>query len=183
MRERIRLSTPLRDVRVVERPTDRSTFDVVLAAERERAFAAGVDAGRVAERQEAAGRLDQAVERVVELENAAGTELARVSVELALTIARTILKSELEDGGHDIEAMVRETLAEADTGRQPCVVHLNPTDYARLADASFRSGTTIQADDGVPTGDVHVETALGLLVREAFGAIEDVERRLRAEVR
>ena len=46
----------------------------------------------------------------------------------------------------------------------------------------FRTGTRIQADEGVSRGDVHVETSLGLLVREAFGALESIEQRLLEEL-
>jgi len=58
---------------------------------------------------------------------------------------------------------------------------LNPADHARLADIRFRTGTTIQADDGVPRGDVHVETSLGIMVRETMGSLDAIEKRLLEE--
>jgi len=178
LRDRIRLTGNVRRVRQLARPTGVDTLDAVVKAERERAFEAGFEAGRAAERSDATGRLDDACERLAESRTAAEAELATTAVSLATAITRALLRTELDHGGYDIETMVRETLAEAGVGRNACVVHLNPTDYARLADARFRSGTKIEADEGVPLADVHVETSLGLLVRETLDAVDAIEARL-----
>ena len=59
-----------------------------------------------------------------------------------------------------------------------CEVHLHPTDFAKLADTRFRSGTQLFADEGVPLGDVHVESTLGLLVRDTTDSLAAIEQRL-----
>jgi flagellar biosynthesis/type III secretory pathway protein FliH len=144
----------------------------------ERARAEGAEAGR----EEAAAVLDRAVERLSALEVEARAALARAATELALEIARTLLRREIADGNYDLERIVREALGEAAVGRSPCVVHLNPTDHARLSVARFRSGTKLEADEGVARGDVHVETSLGLLVRDLDGALEAIGKRLQEEL-
>jgi flagellar biosynthesis/type III secretory pathway protein FliH len=149
----------------------------VRAALQARARAAGEQAGR----QEAALLLERAAElAALQAEEARG-QVARASVELALEIARTLLRSEIGRGHYDLEAIVRETLAQAATGRGACVVHLNPTDHAHLREVRFRSGTRLEPDPGVARGNVHVETALGLLVRDLDDALDSIGQRLQEE--
>lgn len=138
--------------------------------------------GERAGRATAGKLLDQAGARLVSLESEARAALARSAAELALEIARTLLRHEIGRGNYDIEKIVRETLAEAATGRSSCVVHLNPLDHARLGEVRFRSGTRIEPDEGVARGDVHVETALGLLVRDIDGALDSIAKRLQEEL-
>ena len=182
MPDRVRLTEPVRDARLLAMEPRANTLDVVLRAQCERAHDHGVAEGRILERTEVAGRLDAACEQVVALRETAEQELTGASIELALTIARTLLQKEIACENHDIEKIVRETLAEANVGRKPCVVHVNPADHARLEGVPFRSGTTIELDHDVPAGDVHVETSLGLLVRETIGALEPIGRKLREEL-
>jgi len=143
-----------------------------------RARAEGERRGRAV----AAELFDQAVARVRTSEDESRAALARTAAELALEIARTLLRSELARGHYDLERIVRETLGEAAVGRAPCVVHLHPADHARLASVRFRSGTTLAPDEGVARGDVHVETSLGLLVRDLDGALESIGKRLADEL-
>ena len=127
-----------------------------------------------------AGELfDRAVQHLEAIESESRAALARASIELALEIARVLLGRELAQGNYDLEGIVRSTLSEAAVGRSPCVVHLHPGDHAALSATRFRSGTRLAPDEGVPRGDVHVETALGLLVRDLDGALESIGRRLR----
>ena len=144
----------------------------------ERALAEGERRGR----ESAAALLDQAVARLATLEEDSRAALARTAAELALEIARTLLRAELQRGNYEIERIVRETLGEAAVGRAPCVVHLNPADHARLSEVRFRSGTRLEPDPGVARGDVHVETAIGLLVRDIDGALEAIGKRLQEEL-
>jgi flagellar biosynthesis/type III secretory pathway protein FliH len=133
--------------------------------------------------REAAGAcLDAAVLRLAAVEEEVRGALARTAAELALEIARTLLRTELARGNYDLERIVRETLGEASVGRSACVVHLHPADHAHLADVRFRSGTRLEPDEGVGRGDVHVETSLGLLVRDLDGALEAIGKRLREEL-
>jgi flagellar biosynthesis/type III secretory pathway protein FliH len=145
---------------------------------RARARAEGERAGRAA----AGELLERAVERLRVQESESRAALARAAAELALEIARTLLRREIGQGHYDLEKIVRETLAEAATGRNPCVVHLNPLDHARLTEVRFRSGTRLEPDEGVARGDVHVETSLGLLVRDVDGALESIAKRLQEEL-
>lgn len=187
-RDRIRVAAPIRDARLLAPDSERANFgtpgtlDLVFASERNRAFARGVEEGRRLERSEATARLDDAVDQIVATQASAETALSKTAVELAITIARTLLRTEIRAGNYDLEGIVREALKETSTGRSACVVHLNPTDHARLADVKFRSGTKIQVDEGVALGEVQVETALGLLVRETMGALKSIEEALLEEI-
>lgn len=148
------------------------------AARLEHARAEGERRGRA----EAGGALEAAIERLQAFEQEAHAALAATAVELGVQIARTLLRGEIQHDRHDIERVVRTTLAEAATGRAPCVVHLHPADHARLAETKFRSGTRIEPDVGVAKGDVHVETSLGLLVRDIDDALAAIARRLKEEL-
>ncbi len=151
-----------------------ATHELLLA----RARAEGERQGLLA----AGACLDAAVVRLAIVEEESRAALARTAAELALEIARTLLRTELARGNYDLERMVRETLGEASVGRSACVVHLHPADHARLADVRFRSGTRLEPDEGVARGDVHVETTLGLLVRDMDGALEAIGKRLQEEL-
>jgi flagellar biosynthesis/type III secretory pathway protein FliH len=172
-REHVELDGPLAGVRLIAH----GEADV-RAALVERARCEGKAAGRA----EAGALLDAAVARIAAAEEEARAALARIATELALEIARTLLRKELARDGHDVERIVRDTLAEAAVGRAACVVHLNPSDHARLADVRFRGGTRIEPDEGVARGDVHVETALGLLVRDVDAALASIGRKLREDL-
>jgi flagellar biosynthesis/type III secretory pathway protein FliH len=101
---------------------------------------------------------------------------------LGLEIAQHLLRSEIDAGKYGIEQIVRETLHESRVGRAECLVHLHPDDYERLSDVPFRSGTKLQPDDGVPRGEVQVESALGCIVRDIDRALESIGERLRGEL-
>jgi flagellar biosynthesis/type III secretory pathway protein FliH len=155
-----------------------SGADAVDAARLEHARAEGERRGRA----EAGAPLEAAIARLQDFEQEAHAALASTAVELGVEIARTLLRGEIHRDRHDIERIVRGTLAEAATGRAPCVVHLHPSDHARLAETKFRSGTRIEPDVGVAKGDVHVETSLGLLVRDIDDALAAVARRLKEDL-
>ncbi len=172
-RERLTLDAPLRAAEPLAHGAD-EVRECLL----ERARAEGERRGRAG----AALALERAVERIQALEVEARPVLARTAAELAVEITRTLLRTELPQGRYDLERIVRETLGEAAVGRSPCVVHLNPVDHARLAEVTFRSGTRLEPDQGVARGDVHVETSLGLLVRDLDGSLEAIAKRLREEL-
>jgi flagellar assembly protein FliH len=163
-----------------------SPRSVRLVASGERARAAFEERGRASERlrgaEEALSEVAGEVERIVsalEGERAAvQANLARVSVELALVIAREVVRREIRAGNYDLEAIVRESLAEASLAAGPCRVRVSPKDRTALEAVPFRSGTTLVADEGVRRGDVQVETALGMLVRESARLLDAVEQRL-----
>ncbi len=119
----------------------------------------------------ALGRLDASREEAL-------AHLNHTAVELAVEIARQLLRAELPAGHYDLEGIVREALSFTNTGRGYCIVHLNPTDAAALADVPFRSGTEIESDPSVPRGSVHVTTPQGLLVRDLDEALLSIGERL-----
>ncbi|HED63962.1 MAG TPA: hypothetical protein ENJ09_00240 [Planctomycetes bacterium] len=177
-RSRVPTTAPVRGARLLPNPEGLPTLDLVVRRIRDEARSDGLEEGARREREAVGPLLDRITSDLDASATQALEELPRVAIQLASSIARTVLKREIASGEYDIEGMVRETLAEANVGRGTCTVHLHPTDYAQLADTRFRAGTSIQADEGVPKGDVHVETPLGLLVREALGAVDEIERRL-----
>jgi len=172
-REELTVDSPVVEARLLAH--GRAAIDQHLLA---RAQAAGERLGR----ESAGACLDAAVVRLAVVEEESRAALARTAAELALEIARTLLRTELARGNYDLERIVRETLGEASVGRSACVVHLHPADHARLADVRFRSGTRLEPDEGVARGDVHVETMLGLLVRDMDGALEAIGKRLQEEL-
>jgi len=169
----LQLPGPLAGVRVLA-----SGAAAVDALRLEHARAEGERQGRA----DAGAALDAAVARLEIFEQQARADLATTAVELGVEIARALLRGEIQHDRHDIERIVRATLAEAATGRAPCVVHLHPSDHARLASTKFRSGTRLEPDVGVARGDVHVETSLGVLVRDVDGALDAVARRLKEDL-
>jgi flagellar biosynthesis/type III secretory pathway protein FliH len=152
----------------------------VVARER-RARAAGRAEGLAAARAGAVGALDAAALRLDQAREAALGDVVHQSVDLALEIARTLLRCELPAGRYDLEAMVREALSFSGVERGRCVVHLHPEDAARLANVTFRAGTAVESDPGVPRGSVHVTTPQGLLVRDLDEALRAIGERLHAE--
>jgi flagellar biosynthesis/type III secretory pathway protein FliH len=139
--------------------------------------------GAVLERGRSAGALAAAAERLDAHRAEAAEELAQTAVDLALEIARHLVAVEVESGRHDIERIVRESLAASGAGRGECTVHLHPSDAATLAGTVFRSGTRIEADQGVARGEVQVETPNGLLVRNLPDALDEIGRRLLGSLR
>lgn len=171
-REELALDAPVAEARLLAHG----------AAARELLLACARAEGERAGREAAGAALDAAVLRLNVIEEEVRASLARTAAELALEIARTLLRTELARGNYDLERIVRETLGEASVGRSACVVHLHPADHARLADVRFRSSTRLEPDEGVARGDVHVETALGLLVRDLDGALESIGKRLQEDL-
>jgi flagellar biosynthesis/type III secretory pathway protein FliH len=157
-------------------------LDAFVERLRRAAYEEGEAAGRRAEREGAARRLDEAAERADAAGGEAAADLAHTAVQLALEIARQLVRREVDAGRHDLERIVRDTLAAAGAGRGACVVHLHPSDVEALRGARFRSGTRLQADVGVARGDVHVETSLGLMVREIDDALAAIGARLAEEL-
>ena len=146
-----------------------------------RAFERGRDAGRAEAAQGAARALEAAVARLEEERDRVLEALAGDAVGLAVAIARTLVRAEIEAGRADVERIVRETLAASGVGRGACVVHLHPADAARLERVSFRAGTRIEADHEVARGDVHVTTPWGVLVRDVDASLDAIAERIRGE--
>lgn len=151
------------------------------AAVLQREFARGRVEGERAAIANAAGALTRAAEALARSGEERTAEVARDAVRLAVEIARTLLRHEIDAGRYDIERIVRETLQASGIGRGACVLHLNPADVARLEGVVFRAGTTIESDPEVPAGDVHVTTQRGLLVRDVEQALASIAERLEGD--
>ncbi|MCE9593723.1 MAG: flagellar assembly protein FliH [Planctomycetes bacterium] len=149
-----------------------------LGAWRERrAFARGLAQGKSDALGQAAGALNLATE---ELEAAHG-RASKLAVEMALEIARVLLRREAQAGNYDLEKLVRETLANSGVDRGRCVVHVHPDDAKALESITLRAGTVVEADDAVARGNVQVSTPRGLLVREFEQALDAIGAELRGE--
>jgi flagellar biosynthesis/type III secretory pathway protein FliH len=148
----------------------------------ENAFARGRAEGHQAALAAAAGALLRASDSLQEAQKQGAADVARDATRLAIEIARTLLRCEIDAGRYDIERIVRETLQASGAGRGACVVHLNPVDVARLEGVVFRVGTRLEADPEVPPGDVHVTTQRGLLVRDVEQALAAIAERLEGDL-
>ncbi len=153
-----------------------------LCERRERAaFLRGERAGRAEALTNAVARLDGVSAELTRVREVLTAGLVRDSVELSLTIAAELVRSEVQLRRHNIETIVRETLMASGVGRGACTVHVSPVDAEVLARVSFRSGTKIESDPDVQPGCVQVETDQGLLVRDIDGALASIAARLREE--
>jgi flagellar biosynthesis/type III secretory pathway protein FliH len=148
----------------------------------EEAFERGRLQGAQEARTALAATLDCALERIESLRDSAVARLAQDAAGLAVEIARELVLCETRAQRHDIERIVRETLAASAVGRGACVVHLHPRDAQRLERVHFRARTQIESDPAVAEGDVHVTTPQGLLVRDLEHALDTIAERLRQEL-
>jgi flagellar biosynthesis/type III secretory pathway protein FliH len=178
----IRLQRPVTGVRVVDASVAemRSRWD---GEDVESAFARGVAQGEARALAATAGALDRAVATLEAARSRAEQDLSHAAVELAIEIARTLVRAEIDAGRYDIERIVRESLAASGVGRRACVVHLNPIDAERLKSVPFRSATVIEPDLEVARGDVHVTTPHGILVRDVDSALDSIAERIRGDLK
>lgn len=163
-----------------------ATSDEVLAAAIERKVEAaqerGFAAGLVDTRTSGRDLFDQAIDRLDGARQAATEQLATQAVELALGIARELLRTELSAQNYDLVGIVREALSTADAGREAVTVHVCEADAKLLEDAPLRQGTQVVIDPHLRAGDVHVETSRGVLVREIDDTLETLRERLLEEL-
>jgi flagellar biosynthesis/type III secretory pathway protein FliH len=178
---RVRVTRAPSRARLVAEDRERLLERVASARER-LAFEAGREEGRREERLLSAGALSRAAERLDSAREEAAAGLASDAVALALEIARVLVRRSIDLGTHDVERIVRETLAASGVGRGTCVVHLNPADAERLERVPFRAGTRIEADHEIAAGDVHVTTPHGVLVRDQDDAFAAIAERIRGEL-
>lgn len=180
--DRTRLAAPPTDARISNQDAAATLERIVderIRAAHERGFAAGERAALGG----SAGLLNRAAEQLDTLREEAAESLAKTSAELGLAVASHLLRAEIEAGRYDLESMVREVLAASGIGRGSCVVHVSPEDAERLAEVCFRAGTEIESDVEVPSGDVHLTTPHGLLVREMDRAMADIGERILGALR
>ena len=171
----------LADVRVVS-GDGAAPLDRVVERLCDEALAHGLAEGIARAQHAAAQTLGEASEQLAARAQEAADSVAKTAVVLAVEIARHLVRAEVDAGRHDIERIVRETLAAGGVGRAECVVHIHPDDAAALAGVTFRSGTRIEPDVGIGRGEVQVETANGLLVRDFDEAFKEIRRRMLSHV-
>lgn len=142
------------------------------------AHARGFEEGVASSTETAARALTGALERFDQFIERSGTEVAAFAAELAVDIAGYLLRREIDSGVYDIERLVRDTLAASKVGRGHCVVHLAPSDHARLHGVPFRIGTELVPDPDIEPGNVQVETPQGLLVHDREEALASIRQEL-----
>lgn len=157
-------------------------FDEALDRYVARRVAAAREQGAKDARETLGIDLDGAVERLDAAREEAARRLAHTSVELAMEIARCLLRVEIPAGRYDLEAIVRDALAHSGVGRGRCVIHVHPTDAETLRDYPWRSGTEVEADPEVARGSVHVTTPQGLLVRDIDNALTAIRDRIQGDL-
>jgi flagellar biosynthesis/type III secretory pathway protein FliH len=177
-RSPILLPRPPKGARLVERDLSGWIEDLVAARE-----AVARAEGYAEALATAAGALDESAVRLDRDREQAVEDLSAFATKFACEVARHLLRLNIEEQAHDIEAMVRSTLADSGVGRGHCVVHLNPLDVEALAGVTFRSGTELEADPGVPHGSVQITTPRGLLVRDVDDCIRHAAERIYGELR
>ena len=146
------------------------------------AFERGRRAGEEELRAALGATFDAALAEIEALRESAVARLAQDAADLAVEIARELVRCETRAQRHDIERIVRETLAASGVGRGACVVHLHPRDAQRREKVHFRARTQIEPDPAVAEGDVHVTTPQGLLVRDLEHALDTIGERIRQEL-
>ncbi|MCA9000330.1 MAG: hypothetical protein KDB61_00305 [Planctomycetes bacterium] len=148
------------------------------ASDLEKARQAGYQAGMQEAHQKAAKALEDAVERLEKSREEALASLSTAAVELSVEIARQIVRVEIQAGNYDLERIVRGALSQSGLGRGNAVIHVSPVDYERLQEVNFRKGTEVAVDTGLEPGDVHVQAAQGLLVREVSECLASIREHL-----
>jgi flagellar biosynthesis/type III secretory pathway protein FliH len=126
--------------------------------------------------------LTDAVEALEAQRESCVADVASAAVELGIGIARSLVRSELANESHDIEAIVREVLTATTDGRTTTVIRVSESDAARLKEVSFRAATEVIADESVSTGSARVETPQGVLVRDIDESLRAISARLTAQV-
>ncbi|MBL4769605.1 MAG: hypothetical protein JKY61_00280 [Planctomycetes bacterium] len=162
----------IRPVSIVQLKSDLFNSDLQAARQ------AGFQAGMLEAHQNAAKAMDSAVDRLDQAREQALDALSTSTVELAVEIARQIVRIEIQAGNYDLERIVRGALSQSGLGRGQAVIHVCPSDYKRLEEVTFRNGTEVEVDTTLEPGDVHVQAAQGLLVREVSECLASVREQL-----
>ena len=157
-------------------------FKDYLEGVREQEFAAARAEGH----QEAIDGLGQsllsAIESLEDQKQSCIADVATAAVELGLGIARSLVRSELANDRHDIEAIVRDVLKATTDGRTTTLIRVSESDAARLQEVNFRAATEVIADHSVSTGSARVETPQGVLVRDIDESLRAITARLTEQV-
>ncbi len=156
-----------------ERSLDEIGEDL-LRADRETAMGIARQEGHDDATAHAVNALNAATERLDRAREDAEEGLASNAINLAVEIARQVLKVQISSGDFGLEKIVRSTLSASEIKHGHCAVHLHPTDAESLKDVVFRGETIIVPDTDIPRGSVQLETPRGLLVRDPNAALDEI---------
>ncbi len=173
-------------IRVHAAPRGAQVSDVALGtiagqratAREEAAYAAGFECGRSENIQTGVAALEAALAALEDHSARAIQELEAYGIELAVEIARSLVRVRVDAGEYDLERVIRGALAYSGVDRGEVTLHLHPDDHAQLEQFLFRSGTNLEVDPSLPRGDVHLSTPRGLLVREVEGVLDSIREQL-----
>ena len=158
------------------------SLDELAQHAQEQRLAAAHDLGRAEGREELRATSCALVERVCAALDAAREraldEVTSGSVELAVEIARQLLKLHVQAGDYDLERIVRGALDDSGVGRGRCIVHVSLDDMELLDGVTFRAETSVEPDPDLARGEIHVTTPRGLLVRDLESALESIREQL-----
>ncbi len=178
----VRVHAPVEALRQEPTRSLQNIADERLRQQLAEAYAAGKADGLAAQQEAGREALEAAAARLDAARQEAEENLPSHVVELSVAIASELLAVELHSGNYDMEKLVRGALGSSGVGRGVCTVHVSRVDAERLAEISFRAGTTIEADPSLTPGDIHITTPRGLLVRELEPAIDAIREQLLEEL-
>jgi flagellar assembly protein FliH len=178
-RPTIRLHAPLTDARTVPGPADAEDAGPDAAAEAARR-ALETERGALAR---AAQALERAAAGLSDLQDTIAREAEAHLAELAVAIARKVLKQAVDAGQYDVEAIVQEALRCAPSRRE-VVVRLNPEDLARIEKAGAEGkplglgGVRLAADPALGRAECAVDTAEGTVDVRLEDQLQEVRQAL-----
>lgn len=132
--------------------------------------------------QQTFGALQQASEQLDAHREELTVQMQREAVDLAMLIARRVVHAEIQARRHDVDAMVREALAQLPSGIERRI-RLNPDDHQRCRQAGAEDSETLQylADPDVPAGHCIVESCVGTVEHHPAEALDTIETTLQEE--
>lgn len=195
---------PLLVERSVSVAPDSVSADVVEAMVRERLAEAGraravefqqeqsrmrqeVDAERTAVEAEraalasASAAVERAAAELAGLRRRVLAEAERQVLELAVEMARTVLRQEVDAGRHDPAPIVQAALAQLPP-RAEVTVRLHPSDFARYGSAAAGEGRLrVLADATVPAAGCRVECGQGVVEADPQRQLDEIRQTLLTE--
>lgn len=123
--------------------------------------------------------LNRAVEEVGQLGERIAAQAERQMVDLAVDIARKILRQTIDAGAYDIDPIVAEALKQIST-REQVTVHLSPGDYktCTLIDQA-PAGVSLVSDPAVRPAECLLNTGEGVIDTSVEAQLDDVSEALK----
>jgi len=140
------------------------------AVEAERAALASVSAA-----------LERAAAELAGLRKRVLSDAERQVLELAVEMARTVLRQEVEAGRHDPAPIVQAAVAQLPPHAE-VTVRLNPADFARYASSASVDGRLrVLSDATVPAAGCRVECGQGVVEADPARQLDEIQRTLLTE--